>query len=95
MKFKDTQDQAYINDVKRQIIKDDFLACYKKLENKKSEINSVIKHHKRLINSLELLGKKKYKTLTYLEDYRNTENKITALMLLTCTLNNMSGLSLR
>ena len=30
MKFKDTQDHAYINDVKRQIIKDDFLACYKK-----------------------------------------------------------------
>ena len=94
MKFKDTQEKAYINDIKRQHIREDLLLCYKKLQ-KEDDINGLIKRHKRLINSLELKGKnKKYKTLTYLEHYRNTENKTTALMILTSTLNNMSGISI-
>ena len=95
MKIKNTQEKEYINDIKRQYIKEDLFACYKKIQKDNNiNINSLIKRHKRLINSLELIGnKKKYKSLTYLEHYRNTKNKVAALMILTCTMNNMSGVS--
>jgi hypothetical protein len=43
-------------------------------------LKSLIKHHKRLIHSLNLKGKAKYKTLTLLEYHLRSPNKLNSLV---------------
>jgi len=86
MKYRSTQNYEYINKIKRDIIKEHLVECYKKLCDKE-DINVLIRQHKRFINLMELNGNKnKYKTLSYLEHYRNTKNKSDAMVLLTNSL---------
>tara|TARA_B100001057_G_C22259417_1_gene722605 strand:- start:152 stop:436 length:285 start_codon:yes stop_codon:yes gene_type:complete len=90
MKYYSTQFSEYVNKNKRIYIKAHLLECYDKLQ-KGENIDAIIRSHKNIINSIELIGKNKnnFKTLTYLQHYRNTKNKVIANMVLTNTLNNM------
>ena len=94
MKYYSTQFSEYVNKNKRIYIKAHLLECYHRLQNGEN-IHAIITSHKKIINSMELRGKNKnnFKTLTYLEHYKNTKNKVSANMILTNTLNNMNCFS--
>lgn len=88
MKYRNTQMYEYDNKLKRDYIKEHLLKCYDKLY-KGENVDGLIRVHRCVINEMELPGnnrKKKYKTLTYLEHYRNTEDKTLAMAVLTNTL---------
>ena len=91
MKYCDTRMREYINYCKRQYIKDHLFDCYQKIckgENNDTAVNVLIRHHRKVINSMELKGKNKnnYKTIQYLEHYKNTKNKVAALNILTTSI---------
>ena len=93
MKYINTQLREYINYNKRRYIREHLFDCYNKL-CKGEDINNIIKWHKKVIISLELTGKNKnkYKTIRYFEHYKNTKNKIGAMMVLTNTIKGLSPL---
>jgi len=93
MIYRDSQNYEYINKHKRDNIKDDLFECYKKL-CKGENVNKLIRSHKRFIIGMELNGKNKnkYKTVSYLEHYSNTKNKVGAMIVLTNTINGISYL---
>ena len=95
MKYRNTQQYEYVNKLKRDYIKEHLFECYRKL-CKGEDIDNLIKSHKKIICDMELIGKNKnkYKTVNCLEHYRNTKNKICAMMILTNTLNRAGGLKL-
>ena len=79
---------------KRELIISHFFECYEMLLNHHNEkiqinINALIRHHKKLINKTNLVGKNKYKTFILLQNYINAKNKINAMAILTNTVNNM------
>ena len=74
------QQYEYLLSCKSDMIYKHLLDCH--------DITFMIKDHKRLINQLQLDGKNKYKTLSFLEQFRNTKNHKLALAILTNTLNN-------
>ena len=83
------QEYEYMRQIKLDRINLDLLDCYNKLiagEN----IDILIRLHKKFINKMKMNGKNKnkYKTMDFLIHYRNTRDKITAIRLLTCCLNN-------
>lgn len=82
------------NNLKRKIIREHLLECYKKI-GEKVDIDTVIKQHRKIINDMQLKGKPKniYKTLDILKQYKKTKNKGTALYVLTNTLNNLNVFS--
>lgn len=91
MKYCYTQQKEYINYNKRLYIREHLVNCYQKI-CKGEDINHIIKSHKRVITSMDLTGKNKnkYKTINYLEQYKNTKNKAAAMMVLNNTLNNIA-----
>ena len=84
MKYRDTRVYQSENKNKRDFIKEDLFECYEKL-CKGEDVSHLIKSHRRFINNMQLNGnsKKKYKTLDYLVHYRNTKNKVGAMINLT------------
>lgn len=93
MKYRNTQEYEFINKNKRDLIKEHLLECYQKICNGKndSNIDVLIRHHRKVITSMALNGKNKnkYKTIQYLEHYKNTKNKAVALNILTNTIYRM------
>lgn len=85
----------YNNNFKKESINKNLLECYNRIL-KKDNMNTIIKHHKQFITNMDLTGKKenKYKTVRYLEQYKNTKNKEDALSVLTNTLINKSLFSI-
>tara|TARA_Y100001980_G_C14327682_1_gene146152 strand:- start:156 stop:446 length:291 start_codon:yes stop_codon:yes gene_type:complete len=94
MKHTNTRHAADIDKFKRDMIKKDLFECFLKLE-KEATVIPLIKQHKKLINSLELKGKKKnkYKTLQYLIDYKNSKDKVHLLSCFFNMFNNLNYLS--
>ena len=93
MIFLNTQLRAYNIANKRLYVRENLLECYHKLCNG-ADIIFLIREHKKFIDRLQLISKNKskYKTITYLERYKNTINKASAMMVLTNTLNNMKDI---
>lgn len=91
MKKNNSQLEELTIKLKRDYIKENLLEAYKNILNG-SDIKAIIKGHKKVIDSMVLKGKNKnkYKTLKYLEQYRDTYNKDLALANLTNALNNKS-----
>ena len=89
MKTKNNYFYEDDNKTKRELIKDDLLECFEKII-KGEKIENIIKNHKKYINSLKLLGKKKYKSVGILEFYKNSYEKDLnkAYSNLLCYLNN-------
>jgi len=98
--YYNTQTYEFINKNKRDYIKEHLLECYTKIlteynssSRENSSIESFIRSHKRLINIMDLncygKNKNKYKTLTYLQHYRNTKNKAIAISIFTNTMNKL------
>ena len=91
MRYSNMQQYEYNIKLKRIYIKEHLVECYDKI-CRGENINDLIRVHKRFINSMELNGNKinKYKTVGYLEHYRNSKNKLVAMMILTNTLNRIN-----
>ena len=85
--FVDTQNKDYIRQLKSDVINRDLLDCYNRIIEKQN-IDAIIQSHKRCIHRAGIISKNKYRTLTLLQHYRNTQNKSAALVLLTNSLNN-------
>ena len=84
------QQYEYLLSCKSDMIYKHLLDCHNQIYDgcRPQDITFMIKGHKRLVNQLQLDGKNKYKTLGYLEQFRNTKNHKLALSILTNTLNN-------
>ena len=95
MKYIDKRYNAYNDFSKRIYIREHLLECYQKLCTGE-DIDNLIKSHKKVIVSMELNGKNKnkYKTISYLNQYKNTTNKALAMAVLTNTLNKLHFISI-
>ena len=85
---KNNQIKEHYEKVRREKIKENLLDCLKDI-NDKININTVIKKHKKYIETQNLLGKSKYKTLELLIHYKNTNNKQIAINNLICAMVNL------
>lgn len=85
--FVDTQNREYQRLCKKEIINRNLLDCYNRLLEKQDPA-SVIRSHRACINCMNIQGKSKYNTVKFLEQYKNTEDKILAFSILTNTLSN-------
>ena len=90
MKFVDSRQQENLQKYYRELINKDLYESYQRIE-KKENIDTIIKHHRRFINNLELKGtnKSKLKTLSQLIVYKNSKDKSHAFSCLTNYLNNL------
>ena len=94
MRSKNLQEAESYKRDQRDFINQDLLEAYNrlvagnKLATNDKDIKQIIKGHAKTINRTNLVGKGKYKTLILLEHYKNTQNKETALAILTGALNN-------
>ena len=86
-KFVDTRTSCAHEKYKRELIEQDLLHCYH-LILKETAVTPLIRAHIKLINRLELIGhNKKRPTVDLLIHYKNTNNKVLALSVLTNSLN--------
>ena len=90
MKYVDSRQNENLQKYKRELIYKDLYECYQRIE-KKENIDTIIKHHRRFINNLELKGtsKSKFKTLSHLIVYKNSKDKSHALSCFSNYLNNL------
>lgn len=94
-KFINTQMAAFILKDNRFLLNQHLLECYKLISdnhekhvNKDFDIHKIINSHKKLINKLQINGKKKQKSLITLENFAYSKEKNIAYSILTNTLNN-------
>ncbi len=85
--YIDNQTKEYVRVQKKALIDRDLLDCYNRILEKQN-VNAIIRSHRARINRMDLHGKNKYKTLKILEHYNNTQDKTTAMSILTNSLNN-------
>lgn len=89
--------KEYLNQDSKNIIDLDLLNIYNILNTSKNceHIDILIKNHKKLIDNLFILGKKKYKTVDYLKFFEKNylKNKSEALNNFMCMLNNKNLLN--
>tara|TARA_Y100000816_G_C25826401_1_gene432326 strand:+ start:390 stop:674 length:285 start_codon:yes stop_codon:yes gene_type:complete len=90
MKYNDTQQKEYLIKQKRELIFNHLVESFYRIEKKES-IDLIIKDHKKFINNLNIKAKhhSKYKTLTQLNVYKNSKDKIHALSCFSNYLNNL------
>ena len=86
MKYYSTQSREYDNRINRRYIKEHLFDCYQKL-CMGEDINYLMSCHKKeiILTGINGKNKNKYKTLSYLEQYKNTRNKTDAMTILTNT----------
>ena len=84
------QESEYLRSCKSDMIDKHLLESYNEIADgcRITDVDARIRAHRRLIHQLNMGGKNKYKTLGFLQQYRNTNNKALGHALLLSTLNN-------